>query len=52
MTDSMGHQQILCKVEGAKTNTPSKTNTYKHLLVANILLPWTVSRDLGVSGPT
>jgi hypothetical protein len=27
------------KVEGAKTNTPPKTNTYKRLPIANILLP-------------
>ena len=26
------------KVEGAKTNTPSKTNTYKRLPIANTLL--------------
>ena len=40
------------KVEGAKTNTPPKTNTYKRLPIANTLLSWTVSRDVGVSGPT
>jgi hypothetical protein len=27
------------KVEGAKTNTPRKTNTYKRLPIANTLLP-------------
>jgi hypothetical protein len=27
------------KVEGAKTNTPSKTNTYKRLPITNTLLP-------------
>ena len=44
------------KVEGAKTNTPPKTNTYtytyKHLPIANTLLPSIVSHDVGVSGPT
>jgi hypothetical protein len=27
------------KVEGAKSNTPSKTNTYKRLPITNTLLP-------------
>ena len=27
------------KVEGAKINTPSKSNTYKHLPIANTLQP-------------
>jgi hypothetical protein len=39
------------KVEGAKTNTPSKTNTYKCLPNANILRPWTVpDNDRGAFG--
>ena len=40
------------KVEGAKANTPSKTNTYKRLPITNTLLPWTVPGGVGVSGPT
>ena len=31
------------KVEGAKTNIPPKTNTYKRFPFANTLVPWTVS---------
>ena len=46
------HLKILYKVEGAKTNTPSKTNTYKRLPIANTLQPWTVPGGVGVSRPT
>ena len=40
------------KGEGSKTNTPPKTNTYKRLPIANILLPWIVPHDVGVLHPT
>ena len=36
------------KVEGAKTNTPPKINTYKRLPIANTLWPWTIPRGVGV----
>ena len=39
------------KVEGAKANTPSKTNTYKCLPITNILLPKTVSYTNYVAMP-
>jgi hypothetical protein len=29
----------ILKVEGAKTNTPPKSNTYKRLPIANTLIP-------------
>ena len=40
------------KVEGAKTNTPPKANTYKRLPITNTWWPWTVFHDVGVSRPT
>ena len=39
-------------VEGAKTNTSLKSNTYKRLPFTNTLLPWTVPHAIGVAGPT
>ena len=39
------------KVEGAKTNTPPKTNSYKRLPITNTLLPWSVPHGVGVYGP-
>ena len=39
------------KVEGANTNTPPKTNTYKRLPIANTLRPWPVPLGVGVSMP-
>jgi hypothetical protein len=38
----LGQFQVHNKVEGAQTNTPSKTNTYKRLPIANTLLLGTV----------
>ena len=35
----------ILKVEGAKTNTPPKTNTYKRLPIANTLIPWTIPHE-------
>ena len=46
------YKKKLYKVEGAKTNTPFKTNTYKRLPIANTLHPWTVPDGVRVSGPT
>ena len=43
---------MIYKVEGAKTNTPPKTNTYKRLPTANTLLPWTIPHGVRVSGLT
>ena len=43
---------LASKVEGAKTNTPPTTNTYKHLPITNTLLPWSVPHGVGVYGPT
>jgi hypothetical protein len=40
------------KVEGAKTNTPPRTNTYEHLPIANTLLSLTVPHGVEVSNPT
>ena len=39
------------KIE-TKTNSPLKTNTYKHLPIANTLRPWIVSDSGGSYGPT
>ena len=50
--DIVGQHPSDSKVEGAKTNTPSKTNTYKCLPIANTLLPRTVPGGVGVSRPT
>ena len=36
-----GPQKYRIKVEGAKTNTPPKTDTYKRLQIADTLRPWT-----------
>ena len=40
------------KLEGAKANTPAKTNTYKRFPFTNILLPWTFPHGVGVPRPT
>ena len=42
----------LIKAEGAKPNTPPKTNTYKRLPLVNALLPGTIPNGVGVRGPT
>ena len=52
-TFSTHYRRFVCsKVEGAKINTSPTTNTYKPLPIANTLLPWIRSRDVGVSTPT
>jgi hypothetical protein len=35
----VGMMMFISKVEAAKSNTPSKTNTYKGLPITNTLLP-------------
>jgi hypothetical protein len=47
-TDFSQNQPAAIEVEGAKTNTPSKTNTYKRLPITNTLLLWTVPGGVGV----
>ena len=39
------------KVDGAKSNTPPKTNTYKRLQIANSLRPPTIPCFVRVYGP-
>ena len=41
----------LSETKGAKTNTPSKTNTYKHLPIADTLLSLIIPHGVGVSMP-